>query len=87
MDHALGGTQQEFQVVHEPKPGSALGVEVVVRGGNDHRSRSARHESLQPGERGVRVSRCVEWLDAMPGPHVTLAGDASREEGAGRKPA
>ena len=87
MDHRLGGTQQELEVVHEPKPGPAPGVEVVVRGGNDHGSRSARHELPQAGERGVRVSRCVEWLDAMPGPHVTLAGDASREEGAGRKPA
>lgn len=87
MDHPLGGTQQEFEVVHEPKPGSAPGVEIVVRGGNDHRSRRARHESLQPGERGERILRRFEWLDAMPGPHVTLAGDASREEGAGRKPA
>ena len=87
MDHPLGSTQQEFDVVHEAEPGPGPGVEIAVRGGNDHGSRSARHESLQPGERGVRVSRCVEWLDAMTRPHVTLAGDARREEGAGREPA
>lgn len=87
MDHPLGRAQQEFEVVHEPEPGSAPGVEIVVGGGNDHRSRRASHELLQPGERSGGVARCVEWLDAMAGPRFVPAGDAGGEEGTGRKPA
>lgn len=87
MDHPLGGTQQEFEVVHEPEPGSAPGVEIVVRGGNDHGSWLARHELFQPGERSGRVARCVERFDAVAGSRVVPAGDPGGEEGTGRKPA
>ena len=67
MDQPLGAAEEELDIVHEADRGPASRVEIVIRGGGDPGSWGVRNESLQSGERAVRVFRSVERFDPMPG--------------------
>jgi hypothetical protein len=46
MDHSVSGTQTAFKVVGEPDPGSAHGVQIIVRCGNEGGPRHLGQQAL-----------------------------------------
>ena len=65
VDHPGRVTEPAFNIVGEPEPGSADGVHVIVRRGEEGGPRPTGQQFLQPGESRRRVVGRCERFDAM----------------------